>query len=228
MQFNAVAGTDYLLRVGGHFGGGRTTMTIACAPPPPPPQNDSCLTASVIGPAQEVPFDNTLADDAEPTAPGGGCAGALFVNDVWFEYVPVRGGLSTISLCGATAFDTRLELWSGCPGSGGTVLACDDDACGAQSRITAVLACDSSYLIRVGSFSEGSRGPGTLLVTDGPILCSKPCRADLDDDGEVNGADLGRLLLAWGGRGQADLDGDGTVSGSDLGILINSWGPCAN
>ena len=49
--------------------------------------------------------------------------------------------------------------------------------------------------------------------------------ADLNGDGEVNGADLGLLLSAWGQSGvPADLDGDGTVNGADLGILLSNWG----
>ncbi|MCA9285010.1 MAG: hypothetical protein KDA22_07345 [Phycisphaerales bacterium] len=47
---------------------------------------------------------------------------------------------------------------------------------------------------------------------------------DLDGDGDVDGADLGLLLAAWGGRGPADLDGNGIVDGADLGILLASWG----
>jgi hypothetical protein len=50
--------------------------------------------------------------------------------------------------------------------------------------------------------------------------------ADLDADGQVNGADLGILLGEWGacsGCG-ADLNGDGTVNGADLGIMLGEWG----
>jgi hypothetical protein len=52
---------------------------------------------------------------------------------------------------------------------------------------------------------------------------------DLDDNGIVNGADLGILLLAWGkcaaaGEGcPADLDLSGEVDGADLGTLLLNW-----
>lgn len=49
--------------------------------------------------------------------------------------------------------------------------------------------------------------------------------ADLDASGEVNGADLGILLGAWGTPG-ADLTGDGTTDGADLGVLLGAWGSC--
>lgn len=58
-------------------------------------------------------------------------------------------------------------------------------------------------------------------------LATPPCVADLNDNGEVNAADLGFLVAAWGQTGhQADLDGSGLVDSSDLGILLSLWGPC--
>lgn len=46
--------------------------------------------------------------------------------------------------------------------------------------------------------------------------------ADLNHDGQVNGADLGLLIAGWGGP-SPDLDGSGTVGGGDLGILLAGW-----
>jgi hypothetical protein len=54
---------------------------------------------------------------------------------------------------------------------------------------------------------------------------------DLNDDGAVDGNDLGILLAAWGpvpagdATAQAcDLNRDGTVDGVDLGMLLSAWG----
>ena len=54
------------------------------------------------------------------------------------------------------------------------------------------------------------------------------CRADLDLDGAVDGADLAALLGAWGvcGGCAADLTGDGSVLADDLAIALSSWGAC--
>lgn len=54
------------------------------------------------------------------------------------------------------------------------------------------------------------------VAPDGPF-------GDLDGDGSVNGADLGLLLVGWGGQGAADLDGDGVVGGGDLGLLLAAF-----
>ncbi len=55
-----------------------------------------------------------------------------------------------------------------------------------------------------------------------------PCIGDLNDDGQVNGADLGFIIAAWGPCGDcnADLDGNGLVDGGDLGLMIAGWGLC--
>ena len=52
--------------------------------------------------------------------------------------------------------------------------------------------------------------------------------ADVNGDGQVNGADLTLLLADWGnGKGdnlRYDLNGDGVVDGADLTLLLSSWG----
>ncbi len=57
--------------------------------------------------------------------------------------------------------------------------------------------------------------------------CQEETSADLNEDGVVDGQDLGGLIGAWGPcLGQdcdADLDGDGEVGGQDLALLIGAW-----
>ncbi|MBM4112744.1 MAG: hypothetical protein FJ253_05125 [Phycisphaerae bacterium] len=67
--------------------------------------------------------------------------------------------------------------------------------------------------------------PAESLVFGGEVI--PDCIGDLDSDDDVDGADLGDLLGAWGFNDPAaDLDGNGVVDGSDLGTLLGSWGPC--
>ena len=47
---------------------------------------------------------------------------------------------------------------------------------------------------------------------------------DLNNDGTVDGGDLGILLANWGQPGATDLNGDGTTDGGDLGRLLAAWG----
>jgi hypothetical protein len=60
---------------------------------------------------------------------------------------------------------------------------------------------------------------------DGP--CAPPATpGDLNNDGAVNGADLGLLLNGWGACGTpcpGDLNADGQINGADLGTLLANW-----
>lgn len=51
--------------------------------------------------------------------------------------------------------------------------------------------------------------------------------ADVNQDGRVDGADLGLLLGSWGSSAlpPSDINRDGTVDGTDLGLLLGSWTP---
>lgn len=66
-----------------------------------------------------------------------------------------------------------------------------------------------------------------ITVDDVQFAVASPtCAADLNGDGQVNGADLGLLLANWNGSGTGDLDGSGAVTGADLGELLAAWGAC--
>ena len=228
IRFDVQAGLPYLVRVGGHDGAGSGTLALSCSDPTlPPPANDRCAGAIAlpagIGP---VPFDTSRALSDEPSAPSGGCAGTGIYKDVWFTFRPARGGDCVVSTCGGAAFDTRLEIWDGCPDAGGTVVACNDDSCGAQSSVRANLLCDRTYLVRVAGYGPGSAGVGAVSATEGIVDCSVPCPEDLDGDGLVDGADLGRILLGWGSPGSSDQNGDGTTDGADLALVLSAWGRC--
>ena len=80
----------------------------------------------------------------------------------------------------------------------------------------------------VFAWQGGAIGGGDIFAgrvnADGTIG-NPPLVGDLNNDGVVNGADLGDLLGAWGACPgcPADLNGDGLVDGADLGILLANW-----
>lgn len=52
-----------------------------------------------------------------------------------------------------------------------------------------------------------------------------PNPADINGDGIVDGADLARVLGAWGTDAPGgDLNGDGIVDGADLALVLANWG----
>jgi len=46
---------------------------------------------------------------------------------------------------------------------------------------------------------------------------------DFNNDGDIDGSDLGMLFAGWGMDGETDFNGDGTTDGLDLGILLENW-----
>ena len=91
--------------------------------------------------------------------------------------------------------------------------------------------------------SGGVHSLGTTTINDEPSLipggffsspdtnatrrvgcASAALEGDLNNDGVVDGADLGLLLGEWGQTGSAaDLNDDATVDGADLGVLLGAW-----
>lgn len=68
--------------------------------------------------------------------------------------------------------------------------------------------------------------PDLDMDQDGVIdSCVGTSPADINGDGNVDGADLAALLSQWGASGfsNADLNGDGKVDGEDLATLLANW-----
>jgi hypothetical protein len=82
----------------------------------------------------------------------------------------------------------------------------------------------------IGDVCEIAAGASDYNQDTIPDTCQ--CLADLVVNHEVNGADLGALLAAWGPVNpavpSADINKDGLVNGADLGYLLYAWGPCTN
>ena len=69
---------------------------------------------------------------------------------------------------------------------------------------------------------------GPYLAIGTTAVCD--CAGDVNQDGIVNGGDIGALLAYWGADPsvpEADVNHDGMVNGFDLGLLLANWGPCA-
>jgi hypothetical protein len=228
MTFTAAAGSSYLIRVGGHTGGGAGTLSlVANGSGGGAPTNDTCATPIVVPPeGGSITFNSSLAVSDAPTSTSSTCSGNGFFNDIWFSWTPATRGDATLSTCAGAQFDTRMELWTGCPGGGGSVIACNDDYCGNLSAMTVSVDCGTPYLVRIGSYSPAAFGSGVLTVVPGSVQCTTPCPADFNHDQVVTGADLAMMLANWGNPGTGDMNSDGVVNGTDLGLFLSGWGPC--
>lgn len=73
------------------------------------------------------------------------------------------------------------------------------------------------------TYYPNNSGAYSVTITE---LSSGACIADLDGNGNVDGADLAQLLGLWGDAGPADFDCSGATDGADLTVLLGLWGPC--
>lgn len=126
------------------------TVNLAAA------QNDECSGAVALA-LGSTPFDTTGATTSFPwpCAAGG--------SDLWYAFTPAVDGLVTLVTCGATVYDSALEVFSGdCNAL--TSLACNDDSCGLQSTVLWNGLAGVTYLIRVGGFNSAT-GSGELRLS---------------------------------------------------------------
>jgi len=143
------------------------SFTLTITAPPPPPANDLCANAIpvAIPSATAGTTVNASMGDASvfcdgytsQTAPG-----------VWYTMIGT-GTFDTVDLCTGTAFDTRLDVYTGdCNNL--VCLVGNDDACSVQSRVVFCASMGVQYYILVTAYSTYT-GPFTLSVRQG-VDCS--------------------------------------------------------
>ncbi len=164
-----VAGTRYLLRVGGWGGSSGTfTLTVTQNTFNPPP-NDQCASAMPITPGAYS------ADTSCATNDGVNSCFASTAKDVWFSVTPTCDGTYTADTCAAATFDTMLSVHTGCPGNAANQIACNDDYCNLRSSVTWAATANTTYLIRVAAFSGTDSGPFTLTLSGGGQQTNDAC-----------------------------------------------------
>jgi beta propeller repeat protein len=135
--------------------------------------NDYCLFAVEV--KEDVPYSGSTVLASGIDISSCGCNDT---RDVWHWYKPNNNGRVTISLYGST-FDTTLTILNACEG---TELACNDDFCGAQSKVTLSVVRGKTYFIRVAGFG-GQTGDYKLLITRNENTLQT--RADIGDNSKV-------------------------------------------
>lgn len=212
--------------------------------------NGNFETPSLIGVNSDylhTPQGNTVEGSwwVHPWNPGSpwfgtqhtaGGAGAMSANGdnssqagqkrVWYQTVPVTPGQSY-------TFSTwALATAAGFPGYS-LRFAFDGVQIGGTVSPTAAFTWEefSTVIIPQGSTVEiaivnvsGITFPNDFMLDD-ISLTLIAISSDLNNDGIVDGADLGLLLASWGRCSgcPADLDGSGAVDGADLGLLLARW-----
>lgn len=131
---------------------------------------------------------------------------------VYYVFSAPRDGFYTFSTCNQTTLDTRIAITDYGP-TPDRVIACGDESpgcAGYTTELSLALSASINYTVVLGGTFTGT-GDGTITVS---------LRGDLNNDGNIDGGDIGLLIGNWGGTGIGDLNGDGIVDSADLGIML--------
>ena len=231
IRYNAAAGEQFLIRVGGFTEGvtGTGELLVKVAP-----VNDNCEDALPISVGLTA-FSN-LGASTDGLAHSACKFNGQTSADIWFTFTAPCTSQLTITTCeqlgGSADYDTDLVLYSApgapCPPTDAFLIACNEDdpdnqcgtgAGGYKSTITANVVQGQQYIIRVGGFSASSQGTGNLLIE-----CGSTCAGDINNSGSIDLADLNLVLGAFGSGPGGDANGDGQTDLEDLNIVLGNFG----
>lgn len=175
IELHALAGQRYLLRVGSWSpitrGEGHFEVALVA-----PPANDLCGGATPIAGGGPFDFDNTHASTDGPAAPA--CwtsASSQIERDVWFAWSAPADGRFRATTCDGTTLDTRIAVHVGATCPPASAIACGDNECGVQGSASFAASAGQTYLIRVGSFGDVYRGPGSFVIDTPPVPANDAC-----------------------------------------------------
>ena len=155
------------------------SLVLACIATPGFAQgSDDCSTPTPIAGQGTFPYDNTLATTGLEGQSEIFCyafATSAIDNDVWFDWTSDIDGTVNLTTCSLTSDDTKLAVYpsGACPAvSGGSAIACNDDACGYQSKLEFDAVNGSTYLIQIGNFpgASANQAGSFSIIGDEPIL----------------------------------------------------------
>jgi hypothetical protein len=118
---------------------------------------------------------------------------------------------------------------------GSSMIVNNDGLHGMVERSGSIALAAGTHAIRI-EFFERDGGAGLIASWQGPEVAKAviPASAltrggsnlasDIDNDGDVDAADLSVLLSSWGPMtGPGDINRDGSIDAADLSILLSDW-----
>jgi hypothetical protein len=176
--FDAVAGGQYLIEVGGYGReAGQGLLTVSCqGVQPPQSSKDDCQNAKPVGDVKDLAFSTANAKFDGP----GFC---MTSPNIWYCYTATCTGNVTVSLA-SSSFDTMLAVYDGCEcyPALDDLIECNDDAGNSyQSAVTFAATIGSQYLIEIGGYAN-EKGTGLLTIScQGVVIQNKTDLGDASD-----------------------------------------------
>ncbi len=158
------------------------------------PANNCATNAAVVTASGTRAFSSTGATTDGPIHTAATCNSGndFFYNDIWWRVPVAANGTLTISTCGTTPYDNKLAVYDMGTDPAtydfntlpDTLVGCNDDgASGAcfltdgvttyASEMSAIVQAGRTYLVRMGSYTEGEVGSGSITFT-----VPTPCQLD--------------------------------------------------
>ncbi|HYE63490.1 MAG TPA: hypothetical protein VD997_15985 [Phycisphaerales bacterium] len=125
------------------------------------PANNNCASAELINLAvgETKSVEGTTAGATVDNA-AGSCGSSTNTPDVWYRVIAPSNGLLTLSTCTGTTYNSVIAVKASCAAT--TTLACNDNACGSQSRVTLSVTSGTTYYVRVAGASLAT---GAFVLT---------------------------------------------------------------
>ncbi|MEZ6021722.1 MAG: hypothetical protein R3F17_17015 [Planctomycetota bacterium] len=118
---------------------------------------NDCASATPISGEGIFAFDQTSA-----TASGVVSSCGSINADVWFAWTSATGGFATLSTCGLASHDTKVAAYDSC---GGSSIACNDDDCALQSKMTWLANPGQTYYLQIGTYGSTPGNTGSIEIT---------------------------------------------------------------
>lgn len=163
------------------------------------PGADLCANAVPIGDGV-YDFDTTAAGTDGNAHSSCQFDGQTY-QDIWWQYNATCDGNLSVSLCGS-GYDTDLVIYDtcACTPTDANLAGCNDDGCPGsapdtyRSQLTVPVIAGNCYLIRVGGWSSGDAGIGTMTISNSGAPCNTCGNGNLEageqcDDGNTTGGD---------------------------------------
>lgn len=161
---------------------------------PAGPANNCATSATLVQSNSTLPFSTVGATTDGPNHAGDLCNSGsdIFAQDVWYRVPIAANGTLAISTCGTSSYDNKLAVYDmgTTPASfdfntlPDVLVGCNDDGAGGAcfltdgttpyaSAMSVNVQAGRTYLVRMGSFTDGDTGSGSISFT-----VPTPCALD--------------------------------------------------
>jgi hypothetical protein len=206
---------------------------------------ESCVSAILasIAISQAACAPTAVSNGQSQNGPNAICSDALGGNtpddDVWYKFTgPASGKALMVRTTAGTNSDWVMEVWKGCPGSGGILVGCSDDVNAGMPEIS---ICQNLYqpgdvfYVRLWTYSLGATGTCSLCVYENGLCIIPPTYDNCDNaatipinpvlscpGNELNFTTQFATPSGVGGSNGAAPSCDGTANLNDVWLTFNT------